>query len=54
MWMSLFAIMFGAFSAGNATAFGPDVKKAQAAAKKIFTITGHPSEIDVLDEQNQG
>lgn len=52
MWLSLFAIMFGAFSAGNATAFGPDVKKATAAAQKVFTVTNHPSEIDPMEEDD--
>jgi len=50
MWIALFAMMFGAVSAGNATAFGPDVNKAQTAAVKIFMITEHPSEIDVMAE----
>jgi ABC-type multidrug transport system fused ATPase/permease subunit len=46
--------MFGAFSCGNATAFGPDVSKATAAAVKIFTITNTPSDIDALaDNQNE-
>jgi ATP-binding cassette, subfamily B (MDR/TAP), member 1 len=48
LWLALFAMMFGAFATGNATAFGPDVSKANAAAEKIFTITNTPSEIDVL------
>jgi ABC-type multidrug transport system fused ATPase/permease subunit len=48
LWIALFAMMFGAFATGNATAFGPDVKKANAAAEKIFTITQSPSDIDVL------
>lgn len=43
--------MFGAFACGNATAFGPDVSKAYAAAVKIFKITNTPSEIDVLADE---
>lgn len=54
MYLALFAIMFGAFSAGNAFAFGPDGKKAAEAAKKVFTITATPSEIDVLAERKEG
>lgn len=49
LWLALFAMMFGAFATGNANAFGPDVKKANAAAEKIFTITNTPSDIDVLN-----
>lgn len=33
---SLFAIMFAAFQAGNAAAFGPDIGKATAAANRVF------------------
>ena len=48
MWIALFAMMFGAVSSGNATAFGPDINKAVTAATKIFLVTEYPSEIDVL------
>ena len=53
MWIALFAMMFGAVSAGNASAFGPDVNKAHTAGIKIFMITEHPSAIDVLAEPEQ-
>lgn len=46
--ISLFAIMFGANSAGNAASFGPDMEKANAAAKKIFKIIEEPSLIDAV------
>ena len=36
--VSLMAIMFGASQAGTAAAFGPDMGKAFAAAKRIFDI----------------
>ena len=36
--VSLMAIMFGASQAGTAAAFGPDMGKAIAAAKRIFDI----------------
>ena len=51
LWLALFSMMFGTFGSAQATAFGPDVKKAQTAAEKIFTITDTPSEIDVLAEE---
>lgn len=40
---ALFAIMFAAFQAGNAAAFGPDMGKATVAAKRVFKIIDYPS-----------
>jgi len=50
MFIALFAIMFGAFTAGQASQFGPDVAKAKQAGQKIFSIMEIPSEIDVMGE----
>ena len=44
--IALFAIMFGASTAGSAAAFGPDIGKANAAAKRIFGIVEHESAIN--------
>ena len=44
-------MIFGAFSTGNANAFGPDVSKAKTAAEKIFAVTETVSEIDVMSEE---
>lgn len=54
VFTALFAIMFGASHMGSAAAFGPDMGKAMAAAKRIFKIKEHPSSIDAvqMDEQN--
>jgi len=43
---ALFAIMFAAFQAGNAAAFGPDMGKAKAAADRVFKIIDYPSQIN--------
>jgi len=48
MYIAMFVFIFGAFTAAQSTAMGPDVGKAKLAAKKIFTIMGTPSKIDVL------
>ena len=48
IFMALFAIMFGASHAGSASAWGPDIGKATAAASRIFGITEHPSKIDAI------
>jgi ATP-binding cassette, subfamily B (MDR/TAP), member 1 len=48
VFISLFAIMFGANAAGNAASFGPDMEKAEAAAKKIFRVIEVPSEINAV------
>ena len=46
--MALFVIMFGASNAGNATAWAPDMGKAKAASKRIFTFIKHPSKINAI------
>ena len=48
VFTALFAIMFGAQQAGMAAAFGPDMGKAEAAAKRIFGIFEYPSAIDAI------
>lgn len=48
MFIALMMIMFGAFTAGQASQFGPDISKAKEAAKRIFSIMEIPSEIDPL------
>ena len=53
VWIALFAMLFGTFASAQANAFGPDFKKAQAAAEKIFKITHTPSEIDVLADPTE-
>ena len=46
MFIAIFAIIWGAFGAGQASSYGPDVEKGKTAANKIFKITEIPSEID--------
>ena len=55
VFIALFAIMFGANAAGNAASFGPDMEKAEAAAKKIFKVIEVPSTINAveMDEENK-
>ncbi len=45
----MFAIVFAAFGAGQASAYGPDVNKAKASAMKIFKITDTPTQINAMD-----
>jgi len=51
---ALFAIMFSAFQAGNAAAFGPDMGKATAAANRVFKIIDYPSQIDARASIDKG
>lgn len=39
----------GASHGGTAAAFGPDMGKAAAAAKRVFQIIDHPSAIDAIE-----
>lgn len=48
VFISMFAIMFAASQAGTAAGFGPDMGKAEAAAKKIFKIIESPSVINAI------
>jgi hypothetical protein len=50
VFIAIFAMFFGAFGAGQATTFGPDIGKATQAAIKIFKITDTPTEINAMDE----
>ena len=49
VFLSMFAIVFAAFGAGQASAYGPDVNKAKASAMKIFKITDTPTKINAVD-----
>ena len=51
---SLMAIMFAALQAGNATAFGPDMGKAKAAAERVFKIIDYPTNIDARESAKEG
>lgn len=46
VFIAIFAMLFGAFGAGQANAYGPDVGKAITAAIKIFKIIDTPSLIN--------
>lgn len=48
---ALFGIMFGAFQAGNAAGFGPDMGKATAAVERVFKIIDYPSQIDARSKE---
>ena len=50
MYVAMFAVLFGAFTAGQTMSFAPDVKKAQDAAMKIYSTIDLPSKIDALAE----
>lgn len=43
MFITIFAMMFGALESGQAQQFGPDMGKAKSAAQKIFSILDQPS-----------
>ena len=49
IFIALFAMIFGAATAGSAAAFGPDVGKATVAARRIFSIIEHESTINALE-----
>ena len=46
MFRAVFALMFGAYGAGQAQSFAPDMGAGNAAAGKIFKVINEPSRID--------
>lgn len=50
IFISIFAMNFGALAAGQANQFGPDMSKAKIAAKKIFGIIEKPTEITAMSQ----
>ena len=46
--VAIMAVLFGASHGGTAAAFGPDMGKAAAAAKRVFKIIDYPSAIDAI------
>lgn len=43
VFIAIFAIVFAAFGAGQASAYGPDASKAKRSAIKIFKVVDTPS-----------
>ena len=52
VFMSIFVIFFAASNAGHATAHAPDMGKAKAASKRIFTFIENPSKINAVAQEN--
>lgn len=50
--VAVFAIIFGAFGAGQAASFGPDASKAVKAADKIFKVIDYPTQVNAIDPKN--
>jgi hypothetical protein len=48
MFITIFAMNFGALASGQANQFGPDMGKAKQAALKIFAIIEKRSEITAM------
>jgi len=49
VFTALFALMWGASHMGSASAFAPDIGKAQAAGERIFKIFDYPSKINAVE-----
>ena len=50
LYIAMFLIVFGAFTASTSISMGPDAAKAKRSALKIFKIMTTPSKVDVLAE----
>jgi ATP-binding cassette subfamily B (MDR/TAP) protein 1 len=48
MYIAMFLIIFGAFTAATSSSMGPDEAKAKRSATKIFKIIRTPSKVDVM------
>lgn len=49
VFLATFAMMFGAFAAGQANQFGPDMGKAKKAGMTIFSYIDTPTKINAVD-----
>ena len=49
IFQATFAMMFGAFAAGQANQFGPDMGKAKKAGGTIFKFIDIPTNINAVD-----
>ena len=49
MFRAVFALLFGAYGAGQAQSFAPDMGAGKAAAGNIFRLLNEPSRIDPMD-----
>ena len=49
MWIAMYTIIYGGFTAGQANQWGPDISKGTKAALKVFKVIDKPSEIDAMD-----
>ena len=52
MFITIFAMMFGALEGGQAQQFGPDMGKAKSAALKIFKIMDERTTITALEHKD--
>ena len=53
MFRAVYAVMFGAFGAGQAQSFAPDVGRANLASVNVYKIIDEPTKIDPLSEEGQ-
>ena len=53
MFRAVFALLFGAYGAGQAQSFAPDMGAGKAAAGNIFRILNEPSRIDPMDKHGK-
>lgn len=49
IFIAIFALMLGAFAAGQAQQFGPDIGKSKKAANTVFKIIDYPTKIDAVN-----
>lgn len=53
IFMTIFAILFGASQAGTAMSLGPDIGKALIAAKNVFRVMEYPSKINAEEQDRK-
>ena len=49
IFLAMFAIIFAAFGAGQASSYGPDAQKAIAPAMNVFKVTDTPTKINAVE-----
>ena len=53
MFKAIYCLLFGAYGAGQAQSFAPDIVKGISSSHRVFAVLDEPSTVDPLDPQGQ-
>ena len=53
MFKAIYCLLFGAYGAGQAQAFAPDIVKAAQSAKSVFRLLDQPNDNNPFEEDGE-